>query len=124
LTFLELRVKNGLSLLSPFIDLRVFLLWKARTNRNKLRRNTNLSELQKMIADFNLLASTMRGSERQMCYELEFLLKEAGDTEAKGFSSQVLLQKLNLASKWINLQPLILIGDDVRRRLGALTGCE
>ena len=36
-----------------------------------------------MLSDFNLLVSTMRGSERQMCYELEFLLKEAGDTEAK-----------------------------------------
>lgn len=36
-----------------------------------------------MLSDFNLLASTMRGSERQMVYELEFLLKEAGDPEPK-----------------------------------------
>ena len=42
-----------------------------------------------MIADFNLLASTMRGSERQMCYELEFLLKEAGDTEAKAVKTGI-----------------------------------
>ena len=34
-----------------------------------------------MLVDFNLLASTMRGNERQMCYELAFLLKEAGDAE-------------------------------------------
>ena len=36
-----------------------------------------------MLSDFNLLASTMRGSERQMVYELEFLLKEAGDATPK-----------------------------------------
>ena len=36
-----------------------------------------------MLSDFNLLASTMRGNERQMVYELQFLLKEAGDPEAK-----------------------------------------
>ena len=36
-----------------------------------------------MLSDFNLLASTMRGNERQMIYELEFLLKESGDPEAK-----------------------------------------
>jgi tRNA acetyltransferase TAN1 len=30
-----------------------------------------------------MLASTMRGNERQMCYELAFLLKEAGDPEPK-----------------------------------------
>jgi len=36
-----------------------------------------------MLSDFNLLASTMRGNERQMCYELAFLLKEAGDPEPK-----------------------------------------
>ena len=36
-----------------------------------------------MLSDFNLLASTMRGNERQMCYELSFLLKESGDAEAK-----------------------------------------
>jgi tRNA acetyltransferase TAN1 len=42
-----------------------------------------------MIADFNLLASTMRGNERQMCYELEFLLKEAGDTEAKAVKTGI-----------------------------------
>jgi tRNA acetyltransferase TAN1 len=35
------------------------------------------------MPDFNLLVSTMRGNERQMCYELTFLLKEAGDVEAK-----------------------------------------
>jgi tRNA acetyltransferase TAN1 len=34
-----------------------------------------------LLTDFNLLASTMRGNERQMCYELAFLLKEAGDAE-------------------------------------------
>jgi tRNA acetyltransferase TAN1 len=32
-----------------------------------------------LLQDFNILASTMRGNERQMCYELSFLLKEAGD---------------------------------------------
>jgi tRNA acetyltransferase TAN1 len=31
----------------------------------------------------------MRGSERQMCYELEFLLKEAGDAEAKAVKSGI-----------------------------------
>ena len=36
-----------------------------------------------MLSDFNILASTMRGNERQMCYELAFLLKEAGDPEPK-----------------------------------------
>jgi tRNA acetyltransferase TAN1 len=36
-----------------------------------------------LLQDFNLLASTMRGYERQMCHELDFLLKEAGDSEAK-----------------------------------------
>lgn len=36
-----------------------------------------------MLSDFNLLASTMRGNERQMCHELAFLLKEAGDPEPK-----------------------------------------
>jgi len=36
-----------------------------------------------LLVDFNLLASTMRGNERQMCHELVFLLKEAGDPEAK-----------------------------------------
>lgn len=32
-----------------------------------------------MLSDFNLLATTMRGNERQMRYELAYLLKEAGD---------------------------------------------
>ncbi|MFB3888965.1 MAG: THUMP domain-containing protein [Candidatus Bathyarchaeia archaeon] len=32
-----------------------------------------------MLSEFNLLATTMRGNERQMCYELTFLLKEIGD---------------------------------------------
>lgn len=32
-----------------------------------------------MLSDFNLLATTMRGNERQMCHELAYLLKEAGD---------------------------------------------
>ncbi len=36
-----------------------------------------------MLTDFNLLASTMRGNERQMCYELAFLLKEIGDADPK-----------------------------------------
>ena len=36
-----------------------------------------------MLSDFNILATTMRRSERQMCHELSFLLKEAGDAEAK-----------------------------------------
>ncbi len=36
-----------------------------------------------MLSDFNLLASTNRGNERQMVYELGFLLKEIGDQEAK-----------------------------------------
>ncbi len=36
-----------------------------------------------MLSDFNLLASTMRGNERQMCYELAFLLKASGDLEAR-----------------------------------------
>ncbi|MCW4018795.1 MAG: THUMP domain-containing protein [Candidatus Bathyarchaeota archaeon] len=36
-----------------------------------------------MLSDFNLLASTMRGNERQMRYELKFLLKEVGDPEPK-----------------------------------------
>lgn len=36
-----------------------------------------------MLSDFNILASTMRGNERQMIYELQFLLKESGDPQAK-----------------------------------------
>lgn len=32
-----------------------------------------------MLSDFNLLATTMRGNERQMRYELAYLLKESGD---------------------------------------------
>jgi tRNA acetyltransferase TAN1 len=36
-----------------------------------------------VLSDFNILASTMRGNERQMCYELAFLLKDAGDPEPK-----------------------------------------
>jgi tRNA acetyltransferase TAN1 len=36
----------------------------------------------KLLSDFNLLASTMRGNERQMCYELAFLLKQVGDETA------------------------------------------
>jgi tRNA acetyltransferase TAN1 len=38
---------------------------------------------EKLLSDFNLLASTMRGNERQMCYELAFLLKAAGDPDPK-----------------------------------------
>ena len=33
-----------------------------------------------MLSDFNLLATTMRRNERQMRYELVYLLKEAGDS--------------------------------------------
>jgi tRNA acetyltransferase TAN1 len=33
-----------------------------------------------VLSDFNLLATTMRGNERQMCYELVYLLKEIGDS--------------------------------------------
>jgi tRNA acetyltransferase TAN1 len=33
-----------------------------------------------MLSDFNLLATTMRGNERQMCYELAYMLKEIGDS--------------------------------------------
>jgi tRNA acetyltransferase TAN1 len=36
-----------------------------------------------MLYDFNILATTMRGNERQMCHELDFLLKEVGDPEPK-----------------------------------------
>jgi tRNA acetyltransferase TAN1 len=36
-----------------------------------------------MLSEFNILATTMRGNERQMCHELAFLLKEAGDPEPK-----------------------------------------
>ncbi len=36
-----------------------------------------------MLSDFNLLASTNRGNERQMVYELQFLLKATGDPDAK-----------------------------------------
>jgi len=36
-----------------------------------------------LLSDFNLLASTMRGNERPMCYELAFLLKEVGDADPK-----------------------------------------
>ena len=53
------------------------------SREDKFRRYTQLAESSKLLSDFNLLASTMRGNERQMCYELEFLLKEAGDPEAK-----------------------------------------
>jgi tRNA acetyltransferase TAN1 len=50
---------------------------------NKLRCNRQIAECSKLLSDFNLLASTMRGNERQMCYELAFLLKEAGDQDPK-----------------------------------------
>jgi tRNA acetyltransferase TAN1 len=36
--------------------------------------------VESVLSDFNLLATTMRGSERQMCYELAYLLKEIGDS--------------------------------------------
>ncbi len=39
--------------------------------------------MKPLLSDFNLLASTMRGNERQMCYELAFLLKTAGDPAPK-----------------------------------------
>jgi tRNA acetyltransferase TAN1 len=55
----------------------------ASTNRNKLRRTKPKLRCRKLLSDFNMLASTMRGNERQMCYELAFLLKEAGDAEPK-----------------------------------------
>lgn len=35
--------------------------------------------MENVLSDFNLLATTMRGNERQMCYELAYLLKEIGD---------------------------------------------
>jgi tRNA acetyltransferase TAN1 len=35
------------------------------------------------MADFNVLASTMRGNERQMVYELKILLRSIGDETAK-----------------------------------------
>jgi tRNA acetyltransferase TAN1 len=38
---------------------------------------------KRLLSEFNVLASTMRGNERQMCYELSFLLKEAGDPEPR-----------------------------------------
>jgi len=34
-----------------------------------------------MLTNFNLIGSTTRGNERQMCYELNFLLREAGDPQ-------------------------------------------
>jgi len=33
-------------------------------------------KLKTLLKDFNLLATTSRGNERQMCYELSYLLKE------------------------------------------------
>jgi len=33
-------------------------------------------KLKNLLKDFNLLATTSRGNERQMCYELNYLLKE------------------------------------------------
>lgn len=36
--------------------------------------------MESVLSDFNLLATTMRGNERQMCYELTYLLKEIGDS--------------------------------------------
>lgn len=41
--------------------------------------DTHLNGVIHLLSDFNILASTMRGNERQMCHELAFLLKEAGD---------------------------------------------
>ncbi len=39
-------------------------------------------ELETLLKDFNLLATTSRGNERQMCFELSYLLKEElGDPE-------------------------------------------
>ncbi len=38
-------------------------------------------KLKNVLKDFNILATTSRGNERQMCYELTYLLKdELGDT--------------------------------------------
>jgi tRNA acetyltransferase TAN1 len=42
-----------------------------------------------LLSDFNLLATTMRRSERQMCHELVFLLKEIGDAEPKADKSGI-----------------------------------
>ena len=36
-----------------------------------------------MLSNFNLLCTTLRGNERQVCYELAYLIKEAGDTSPK-----------------------------------------
>jgi len=39
-------------------------------------------KLKTLLKDFNLLATTSRGNEKQMCYELSYLLKEEiGDPE-------------------------------------------
>jgi tRNA acetyltransferase TAN1 len=39
-------------------------------------------KLKKVLSDFNILATTSRGNERQMCSELAYLLEEElGDTE-------------------------------------------
>jgi tRNA acetyltransferase TAN1 len=51
-------------------------------NRNKLRC-LPLIGVVILLSDFNMLASTTRGNERQMCFELAFLLKEAGDPNPK-----------------------------------------
>lgn len=36
-----------------------------------------------MLSDFNILASTTRGNERELRYELSYLFKEAGDNDVK-----------------------------------------
>lgn len=51
--------------------------------RNKLRCTTLKLRRCRLLSDFNILSSTMRGNERQMCYELAFLLKEIGDADAR-----------------------------------------
>ena len=41
-------------------------------------------KLKTLLKDFNLLATTSRGNEKQMCSELLYLLKEIGDSAPVG----------------------------------------
>jgi tRNA acetyltransferase TAN1 len=45
-------------------------------NKNKFAKANAYSGVETVLSDFNLLATTSRGSERQMCSEMLYLLKE------------------------------------------------
>jgi tRNA acetyltransferase TAN1 len=59
-----------------------------------------------MLADFNLLATTFRGAERDACAELQYLLGQAGDASPKVTETFV----TGLVTARTSLDPLEVIG--------------